>query len=159
MDCKLTINPEGEAEQAIRCVFANYGNHAVIPLMTVKVFRATLVDGGVEVDNLRGAKLLSWQVFEETLCLLKREGGRALRGNAMAWRLGEPGLPLNSIEGHIARTIYGKHPGDTVFRRISPITAIMVWAGLCKPGKAELILRDGVLNNSSKYIKIVNPKC
>jgi hypothetical protein len=140
MDSKLSRNHEGEAEQAIRRQFANHGNRAVIPLMTAKVFRAALVGGGIEVDNLRSENFLSWQVFEEVLLLLRREGGRASRGNAMACRLGSPGLPLNSVEGHIAKTIYGKLTGDSVFRRISPIAAIMVWAGLCKAGRGELLL-------------------
>jgi hypothetical protein len=142
LDCKRSLNLEGEAEHAIRRQFTKHGNRAVIPLMTAKVFIAVLVDGGIEVDNLRSEKFLSWQVFEEVLLLLRREGGRVSRGNAMVWRLGERGLPFNSVEGHIAKTIYGKLAGDAIFRRISPIAAIMVWAGLCKPGRGELLLSD-----------------
>ena len=138
-------NPRGAAERAIRLQFAKHGNRADIPLMTAKTFKAVPVVGGVEVDNLGKDSFLSWQVFEEVLHLLKREGGKASRGDAMGFRLGEPGLPLNSVEGHIATTIFGKVPGDTVFRRISPVAAIMVWAGLCKPGRGTLSLGAGYL--------------
>jgi len=134
-------NPSGEAERAIRLQFGKHGRRVDIPLMTAKTFKAVPVVGGIEVDNLGKNSFLSWLVFEEVLLLLKRERGVAFRGNAMGFRLGEPGLPLNSVEGHIAATIFGKVPGDTVFRRISPVAAIMVWAGLCKPGRGTLSLR------------------
>ena len=56
-------------------------------------------------------------------------------------KLGDEGLPLDSIEGHIANVVYGRKPGDSVFRRISPIAAILVWTGICEAGRGELILR------------------
>jgi hypothetical protein len=56
-------------------------------------------------------------------------------------RLGDEGLPLDSIEGHIAHVVYGKQIGDSVFRRISPIAAILVWAGICEDEPGELIIR------------------
>ena len=50
------------------------------------------------------------------------------------------GLSLDSVEGHIAYTIYKKKHGDSIFRRITPIACILIWTGICchKPG--ELIL-------------------
>ena len=37
-------------------------------------------------------------------------------------------LPLDFVEGLIAHTIYGKEPGDSVFRRVSPVSANLTWA-------------------------------
>jgi hypothetical protein len=54
-----------------------------------------------------------------------------MKGNAMKYRLGESGLLLDWIEGRLASKIYGKKIGDSVFRRISPITGILVWSKLC----------------------------
>jgi hypothetical protein len=59
----------------------------------------------------------------------------------MKSKLGDKGLPLDSIEGHIAHVVYGKQVGETVFRRISPISAILVWSGLCNVSSGELILQ------------------
>jgi hypothetical protein len=42
-------------------------------------------------------------------------------------KLGESNLPIDSIEGHIANVIYGKKLGDSVFRRITPISCILIW--------------------------------
>ena len=91
MDSRHSKKLGGEAEHAIRHQFANHGNRADIPLMTAKTFKAVQIVGGVEVDNLGNVKFLPWQVFEEVLLLLEREGGKALRGNAMGFRLGEGG--------------------------------------------------------------------
>ena len=58
-----------------------------IPLLKSGQFTAHLVEGGLEVDNLSSQPFLPWEVFEETINLLVRNGGRAKRGDAMNSRL------------------------------------------------------------------------
>jgi hypothetical protein len=72
--------------------------------------------------------------------LLKGSGGRAQRGNAMNYKLGESGFPLDSIVGHIASIVYGSREGDSVLRRITPIACFLTWAGVCKAAPGELVL-------------------
>jgi len=98
------------------------------------------VDGGVDVNNLGNQPFLPWIVFQEAIYVLIRNNGIAQRGNAMDSRLGEEGLFLNSIEGHVANVVYGKKIGDSVFRRITPIACILVWAGICRSEPGRLIL-------------------
>jgi hypothetical protein len=112
-----------------------------IPLQKSGQFTFRLVEGGLEVDNLSTQPFLPWKVFEETVNLLARNGGKAERGDAMKSKLGDEGLPLDSIEGHIAHVVYGKQEGDSIFRRISPISAILVWSEICDAAPGELILR------------------
>jgi hypothetical protein len=112
-----------------------------ISLQKGRMLTARLVDPGIEVSDLGNQPFLPWKVFEEAVDLMVRKGGRAERGDAMSSRLGEEGLPLDSIEGHIAHVVYGKQEGDSVFRRISPIAAILVWAGICDSAPGELIIR------------------
>ena len=117
-------------------------NRAVrIPLEGGHLFKATMTEEGIMVDNLGSRPLLPWIVFEEVVKLLARNGGRAENGNAISFKLGDEGLSLESVEGHIAQGVYGKRVGDSVFRRIFPITAILVWAGLCQTVPHKLILR------------------
>ena len=92
------------------------------------------------MDNLGTQPFLPWAVFQEAICVLVRNAGRAGRGNAMNYKLGEPGLSLDSIEVHIAHVVYGKRNGDSVFRRITPIACILIWAGVCRAEPGELIL-------------------
>ncbi|MEN6462415.1 MAG: hypothetical protein ABFC94_13750 [Syntrophomonas sp.] len=65
----------------------------------------------------------------------------ANKGDAMNYKLGDDKLALNSIEGHIAYVVYGNQPGDSVFRRITPVACLLIWAGICenKPGKIVLL--------------------
>ena len=106
-----------------------------------KSFQVQLTSDGVVVDNLQNEPFLSWIVFEKTIELLEREGGNAIKGDAMGSKLGEEGLPINSIEGYIAKEVYDKKIGDSVFRRISPIANILIWAGVCENGKGKLVLK------------------
>lgn len=122
--------------------FGKPGQSFIIPLLKGGHFAATMTDDGIKVDNLGSQPLLPWVVFQETIrVLLIRKDGRAERGDAMGSKLGDPGLPLDSVEGHIAHVVYGKREGDTVFRRITPIVCILVWAGICETAPHELVLR------------------
>ena len=116
------------------------GGIAFVPLQRGSKFKVKLVDGGVDVSNLGNQPFLPWVVFQEAIYVLIRNNGIAQRGNAMDSRLGEEGLLLNSIEGHVANVVYGKKIGDSVFRRITPIACILEWAGICHSEPGRLIL-------------------
>ncbi len=112
-----------------------------IPLMRKnQSFKAHLRNNGIEVSNFGTQNFLAWEAFEATIKLLEQEGGSAKKGDAFKGKLGYKLLSLNSVEGHLAYNVYDKKKGSTIFRRISPISAILVWAGLCKHGRGELIL-------------------
>jgi hypothetical protein len=129
------------AVKIIKDKFEQCGRVADIPKVKGGYFKAKIVEGGIEVDNLGNLAFLPWAVFQEAICLLIRNNGRAARGDAMAAKLGDPGLESLTIEGHIAQVVYGKRAGESVFRRITPISCILIWAGLCEPGRGELILK------------------
>ncbi len=128
------------AVEVIKQKFERTGRQVKISLQKGRSFEAVITDEGIMVDNLGNQPLLPWIVFEEVIDLLIRMGGRAENGNAMECKLGDEGLPLESIEGHVAREVYGKEIGVAITRRISPISAILVWAGLCDTAPGELIL-------------------
>ena len=69
----------------------------------------------------------------------------------MGPKLGEPELPFESIEGHIAHVVYGKKNGESVFRRITPISCILIWAGICVSEPNELILTEQTLTKHESY--------
>jgi len=103
-------------------------------------FRARYTEQGVEVSNLANAPLLPWKAFEVTLDLLKSERGSATKGDAMKGKLGDKWLPLNSVEGIIASKVFDKKVGQSVFRRVTPVAALLAWAGLCTHKKGMLTL-------------------
>ncbi len=127
---------------AIKHKFAQTGHPTEIPLLKGGSFTADLVNDGIMVDNLGTQPFLPWAVFQEAICVLVRNGGRANRGNAMKAKLGDEGLSFDSVEGHIAHVVYGKNTGDAVFRRITPIACILIWAEICYAEPRQLILID-----------------
>jgi hypothetical protein len=131
-----------DASTVIKQKFANVGGEASIPLLRGGTFNARMVRDGIMVDNLSTQPFLLWRVFQEAVDLMGRQSGRAMRGNAMKCLLGEARLPLDSVEGHIASVIYNKKPGEWVFRRVTPIAAILVWAGICRAEPGVLVLED-----------------
>ncbi len=126
---------------AIKRKFEQSDSPAKIPMQKRGTFTAELKTDGIFVDNLGSQPFLPWIVFQETICVLIRNEGRASRGNAMNAKLGDEDLSLDSIEGHIAQVVYGKSVGESVFRRIAPIAGILIWAGVCEALPGELALR------------------
>ena len=137
------MNPD-EAVNIIKQYFIENGNEVDVPQQIGNSFTAELANGsdGINVKNLGNQPFLPWGVFKVAIELLNKLGGTAIRGNAMNYRLGEQGLPLNSVEGYIAKKIYGKNEGDHVFKRISPIANILVHVDICRHGNRVLILNQ-----------------
>ncbi|MCQ2016031.1 hypothetical protein [Clostridium butyricum] len=119
----------------------NGGKAKVKLLRGDKYFNITLTNEGILVDNLYKEPLLEWKVFEKTIELLESKGGCAIKGDAMAYKLGDGNLVIDSIEGYIAKEVYNKEIGDSVFRRITPIVNILIWAELCENGRGKLTLK------------------
>jgi len=134
-------NPtEVKVKKIIADRFAASGNPARIPKIKAGFFTASIIDEGIHVDNLGGQPFLPWEVFSEAVELMVKNNGFALKGDAMNCKLGDANLSLNSVEGHIARVVYGKRVGSSVFRRITPIACVLIWAGLCRNETGILIL-------------------
>lgn len=77
-----------EVVDVLREKFSATGNPTQIPnLRGSGSFTCELLDTGIEVDNLGNQSFLPWAVFQETMCVLIRNGGRAERGNAMNYKL------------------------------------------------------------------------
>jgi hypothetical protein len=125
----------------IKDKFLENGTTIEIPLLKgQKTFQAVLNEDGISVSNLASQPFLPWSVFEETIILLNEKNGCAIKGDAMSNKLGETGLPIDSIEGRIAFKVYGKQLGQNVFRRITPIACILEWAGICTNQRGIVVL-------------------
>ncbi len=101
-----------------------------------------LIEDGIEVDCLSDSghkNFLPWAVFRQAIHIMLKQDGRAERGSAVH-KLGSTELPLNSIEGYVAATVYGKTEGDSVFRRISPIAHILISSGICIDQRGDMQL-------------------
>jgi hypothetical protein len=132
---------EKSAIKLIKIKFYEMEQVVLIPLLQGGFFSARWIKEGIMVDNLGFYPLLPWAVFIEVINLLIRNNGRAENGDANTLMLGAVGLTLDTIEGHIAHVVYAKKVGDVILQRLSPVSAILVWAGVCDSAPGELILR------------------
>lgn len=78
------------------------------------------------------------------------------RSRAYGWET--EGLSLESVEGHIAHLVYGRQLGQTVFRRITPIACILIWAGICEHVPGRLKLRDFSSLKATGYFKHIRQR-
>ena len=127
---------------------ADEKGNVIIPLEKNKgkgCFTATVSNDGVHVSNLHLKPFLPWDVFEKTITLLNKLGGKAAKGDAMKGKLGDSRLPIDSVEGYIAYKVYNQKLGASVFRRITPISCILVFTGLCKTESGYLSLTDFIV--------------
>jgi hypothetical protein len=62
-------------------------------------------------------------------------------GKAQGNRMGDEGLSSNTIEYIVAKVIYKKNDGDTIDRRISVISNILIAANLCESRPSSLKLK------------------
>ena len=106
------------AVEIIKGKFPDTGVPVKIPLQKGGQIRIYKVEGGLDVESFSGRSFLAWGIFEETVNLLAWNGGKAELGDAMQSKL-----------------------GDSIFRQISSIAAILVWVGICESAPGELILR------------------
>ena len=131
--------------QKIKETFELIDQRHEIPLMKAgKSFVAYMVPNGIVCSNLDPTPLLEWEVFNVAIQLMIENGiGKPTpKGNAMAGKLGDSKLPLNSIEGKVAREVYERRLGISVFRKISAISGVLAYAGICTNGRGNLVLRN-----------------
>ncbi len=138
--------------EAIKNKLAPFGDEgAEIPKQRGTSFRAILTDQGLMVSNLGKQPFLPMEVFNAVENLLNESPGhQAVRGMVMrqnvSIRLGDPDLLTNSVEGRIARNEYERVVGQSVFRRITPVACLLVWAGVCHHDIGVLIANP-IFNN------------
>ena len=132
---------ERSAINKIKLKFGEIEEVVLIPLPLGGFFSARMTAEGIMVDNLGFYPFLPWTVFVEVINFLIGKNGRAEKGFSRSARLGDEGLSLETVEGHLAHVIYDKKEREIIFRRVSSISAILVWDGVCNATTEELILR------------------
>lgn len=112
----------------------NFNNgFAVLPLQKGGNFQICYESfgNGILATNLPSNKVLIWAAFDAAVTVMKNNGGKALKGQAMSAKLGEPGLTLDTVEGYVAHHAYGVKKGESALRMISALSSILEWAGIC----------------------------
>jgi len=99
---------------------------------------------GINVERrvMPGDTVFPIEIFNLVLnSLSKAEDFTLPNGKAQGNRMGDDGLTSNTIEYIVAKEIYDKDKGDTIDRRISVISNILIAANLCESKPSSLKLK------------------
>ena len=81
-----------------------------------------------------------FEVFDYIVDLLRKNGGKARKGNGRNYKLGEEGCTEDTVVGYIAKHYAGKNDGDSVFDPVFVFAAILEWAEIAWNERGELVL-------------------
>lgn len=79
-------------------------------------------------------------VFDTVVELLRKQNGKARKGNGRNYRLGEENCDETTVVGYVAKNYFGKNIGDSVYDPVFALAAVLEWAGIAKNERGEIAL-------------------
>ena len=93
-----------------------------------------------ESDKLPIKPAYRFDVFDIVVELLKKQNGRARKGNGRNYRLGDENCDDTTVVGYIAKNYAHKKDGDSVYDPVFVLAAVLEWADIAKNERGELVL-------------------
>ncbi|MBQ7768634.1 MAG: DUF2089 family protein [Oscillospiraceae bacterium] len=93
-----------------------------------------------ESDKLPIKPAYRFEVFDTIVELLKKQNGRARKGNGRNYKLGEENCDDTTVVGYIAKHYAHKEDGASVFDPVFVLAAVLEWADIAKNERGELVL-------------------
>ncbi len=117
---------------------------------SITLFRDDSCDIGYDTNGkgLVSSKIppenqLTWEAFNAAFEVVIENDGKVIKGNARSGaKLGSEGLPLDSLEGHIAHKVHGVQIGDSAFGPGFVIAAVLDWAEICHNERGYLTINN-----------------
>ena len=116
----------------------NYDSFQIHPIYkNSKIVAINVEQSVMPVDTVFPVEIFNLVLYS----LSKAENFTLLNGKAQGNRMGDEGLSSKTIEYIVVKEIYKKNYGDTIDRRISVISNILIASELCesKPKALKLI--------------------
>lgn len=139
----LQVDPTSQlASERIKAKLKENGGHATV--YTIRGLPCEIyaeANGKTFTSDKLPMVSYPYGVFDVIVDLLRKQGGKARKGNGRNYKLGEPGCEENTVVGAIA--VYsGRKAGESVFDPVFVMAAILEWAGIAENGRGELILTE-----------------
>lgn len=80
------------------------------------------------------------KVFDDIVNMLRREGGRAPKGQTRGVRVGSAQCNEHTVAGTIAIEYWGKSTGETTLDPQAVLNAVLAWADIVENGRGYLAL-------------------
>ena len=93
-----------------------------------------------ESDKLPIKPAYRFDVFDIVVELLRKQNGRARKGNGRNYRLGDKNCDDTTVVGYIAKHYAHKEDGSSVFDPVFVLAAVLEWADIANNERGELVL-------------------
>jgi hypothetical protein len=134
-----SINGQNSITIPLKKKRKNYDSFQIHPIYK----NSKIVAINVERRIMPADTVFPIEIFNLVLNSLSKADNFTLsNGKAQGNRMGEDGLKSNTIEYIVAKEIYGKDNGQTIDRRISVISNILIASKLCEAKSKVLQLNS-----------------
>lgn len=120
------------ASEIIKGKLKDSGGRVIVGSISGKTYEIRAANDGKSFlcNQLPISPPYEYTVFDVIVDLLKRQGGRAKKGNGRNYKLGEPGCEDTTVVGAIAKNYAGKNDGESVFDPVFVLVAVLEWADI-----------------------------
>lgn len=129
------MHPNSESSLASKIIerkLIQSGGHAVVGSINGKTYEIRAADDGISFlcKQLPIKPPYEFVVFDVIVDLLKRQGGRAKKGNGRNHKLGEYACDDATVVGAIGKNYSGKKDGESVYDPVFVLSAMLEWADI-----------------------------
>ena len=130
------------ASEIIKTKLKNNGGRVIVHTARGLPCEICVAADGVsfESDKLPVKPPYRFEIFDTVVELLKKQNGRAKKGNGRNYKLGEENCDDTTVVGYIAKHYAHKQDGDSVYDPVFVLAAVLEWADIAKNERGELAL-------------------
>ncbi len=125
------------------------GGSAKVKSLQGKIYEITFNpnDKHIVCDNL--PPVFTYEVFDIIINLLEEQNGKAKKGSARNFKLGEKGCEETTVAGTILKNYFGKSNGESGLDPVFILSSILEWAGIVHNKRGYLELTEEYKNNKT----------
>lgn len=122
------------ASDIIKSKLIDNGGRATFHTLEDKVYDFRFSGNGDEFvcDALPENVCFTFAIFDVVVDFLISQGGKAVKGNARNYKLGDPKCDSLTVAGTIGEKYFHKQSGDSILDPVFIIASILDWAGIAE---------------------------
>lgn len=137
----FTNTESNKASDIIKAKLAENGGRAVVSSISGNRYGIIAHPDGKHILCDELPPIYTYDVFDVIVDLLKSQpNGKARKGNARNYRLGEAGCEEDTVAGAILKNYYGKNPGESGIDPVFVLASVLEWADIAHNGRGYLEL-------------------
>ena len=136
-----------KASDIVKCKLKQNDGKAVVSSLEGKMYEIyALKDGNSFYCEALPDIQWSYSIFDIVTDFLVNQGGKAPKGNARNFKIGEKKCDENTVAGIIGISYFKKHYGESTFDPVFILAAILEWTGIVNNQRGFLELTQDYKN-------------